>query len=270
MRPLLILTAAMPALILFLVSPNLRRGRMKGWRARLFAHRGLHDPSKGLVENTLPAFEAACRGGYGIELDIQFTRDMQVVVFHDDNLGRLAGDARNVCDATLAELRLLPLAGVDAARIPTLREVLDAVDGRVPLLIELKTGRKNAALCQALMDHLKGYRGEYIVESFNPLIVRWFRRNAPGVVRGQLVCGRDGYRGAVGAVPALLMSSLLFNALARPDFIAYDVNAPRFFAPRLQRALFRTPLAAWTVRTPPLLRQVQARGEIAIFERIEP
>ncbi len=266
----LIALMALGALFLFLTAPNLQRGRMARWHGQRFAHRGLHSASRELVENTLPAFEAACRKDYGIELDIQFTADGQVVVFHDDDLSRLAGDARMVCEVTLEELRRMPLMGVENARVPTLREALDAVGGRVPLLIELKTGRRNADLCQALMEHLKGYPGEYIVESFNPLIVMWFRRHAPSVVRGQLVCSMKGYRKALGAVPAFLLASLLFNVCARPDFVAYDANDPRFHTPRVQRALFRTPMAAWTVRTLPQAKLAAERDEICIFEQIRP
>ena len=268
--PLLIAALAAVALAVFLTAPNMKRGRMARWRGQRFAHRGLHSASRDLVENTLPAFEAACRKGYGIELDIQFTADGQAVVFHDDNLSRLTGDPRPVREVTLAELRNMPLAGVEDARVPTLRETLAAVGGRVPLLIELKSGRRNAELCRALMEHLRDYPGEYMVESFNPLIVMWFRRNAPSVVRGQLVCGMDGYRGAVGAFPAFCMAFLLFNALSRPDFVAYDANDARFHTPRIQRALFRTPLAAWTVRTLPQAKLAAERDEICIFEQIRP
>ena len=253
-------------LFLFLTPPNLRRGRVHDWHGQRFAHRGLHDIERGVVENTLPAFEAACRRHYGIELDIQFSKDMEVVVFHDDNLRRLCGDARKVCDVPLSELKTLPLGGVEDARIPTLQETLDRVNGRAPLLIELKTGGNNARLCQALMEHLKGYRGEYIVESFNPLIVYWFRKNAPEVVRGQLVCPMEEYRPAANGLAAFAMAGLLFNALTRPDFVAYDANARRFFSPHFQRFAFRTPMAAWTVRSPQMAELIEKRGEMSIFE----
>ena len=113
---------------------------------------------------------------------------------------------------TLAELKAIPLAGIDSARIPTLREVLDAVDGRTPLLIELKSGFGNRRLCRALMDMLADYRGEYIVESFNPLIVGWFRRNAPQVVRGQLVCPMKEYRPSANGPAAFAMAGQIGRA----------------------------------------------------------
>lgn len=254
--------------LLYLTAPNFRRGRMARWRHEVFAHRGLHDHEHGIVENTLPAFEAACKAGYGMELDIQFSRDTEVVVFHDDTLKRLTGDARRVDACTLEELKSFRLLGVEDARIPTLRETLKLVNGRTPLLIELKTGRYNARLCRALMQHLKDYRGEYIVESFNPVIVAWFRKNAPGVVRGQLVCPMRDYAPKANHFGAFLMAGLLLNFITRPDFVAYDCNSPRFFSPHFQRFIFRTPMAAWTVRSERMQRLIERRGEISIFERI--
>ena len=251
---------------LFLVHPNFNRGKMRSWRGTAFAHRGLHDAGKGIMENTLPAFEAACQAGYGIELDVQFSRDMQIVVFHDADLRRMSGDPRRVCELTLAELQSLSL-GADGARIPTLRETLDLVNGRAPLLIELKTGSKNRQLCQALMDEMEGYSGRFIVESFNPLILNWFRRHAPRVARGQLVCPMREYIPLADPFSALVMSGLLLNCLSRPDFVAYDANAARFFSPHVQRLLFHTPMAAWTVRTPELAALVEKRHEMSIFER---
>ena len=259
---LLILVAALA----LLTHPSLRRGKCAAYRGRQFAHRGLHDAGRGVVENTLPAFAAARDAGLGMELDIQFSKDMEVVVFHDDDLSRLAGDPRRVRQLTLRELQALPLLGRRDARIPTLRQVLDAVDGRVPLLIEVKNGSKNARLCRALMRELENYPGDFLVESFNPLIVAWFRLHAPGVARGQLVDALPGYRPAVNLAAGMFMAGLLSNFLARPDFVAYNANAPRFFAPHMQRFLFRTPMAAWTVRDKELAALVRQRGEMSIFE----
>ncbi len=250
----------------FMAHPSLHYAKCRRWLNARFAHRGLHDIKKGLVENTLPAFAAARDEGFGMELDIQFSKDMQLVVFHDSDLLRLAGDPRRVRQLTLAELKAIPLAGIDSARIPTLREVLDTVDGKTPLLIELKNGPDNAKLCQSLMDMLEDYEGEYIVESFNPLIVAWFRFHAPKVVRGQLVGPLKSYRPTVNGIAAFFMAGLLANIVSRPDFVSYDANAQRFFSPHFQRFMFRTPMAAWTVRDPALAALIQKRGEISIFE----
>ncbi len=261
-----ILLAVALAALAFLTHPSLNYVKAHRWRAERFAHRGLHDLSRGIVENTLPAFEAARDAGFGMELDVQFSKDQQIVVFHDDDLSRLTGDPRKVWNVPLRELQALPLAGVEAARIPTLRQVLDAVDGQVPLLIEIKSGPFNRRLCAALMDMMADYPGEYLVESFNPLIVFWFRRHAPKVVRGQLVDALPAYRPAVNGVAGFFMAGMLANFLSRPNFVAYNVNAPRFFSPHFQRFLFHTPMAAWTVRDPDTAALVEKRHEISIFE----
>ena len=263
---LILLIAA--AVLVVLTAPNPRRNRMARWRHEAFAHRGLHDLRAGVVENTLQAFGAACEHGYGMELDIQFSKDFQVVVFHDDDLLRMTGDRRRVDACTLGELKAFRLQGVEDARIPTLKEVLDLVNGRTPLLIEIKSGKNNARLCRALVEMLRDYPGEYIVESFNPLIVGWFRRHAPAVVRGQLVCPMKAYIPKASRISAFFMSGQLLNCVGRPDFVAYDANAARFFSPHFQRFVFRTPMAAWTVRSPGLQQLIEKRGEISIFERI--
>jgi len=266
MRPtgwLILLIAA--AALLYLTAPNPRRRRMKPWRGTVFAHRGLHN-SAGVVENTLEAFDAACRAGCGMELDIQFSRDNEIVVYHDDDLKRLTGDPRRVSACTLDELKALPLGGVESARIPTLREVLEVVNGRTPILIELKNGKNNVRLCRALMAQIKDYSGPCLVESFNPLIVGWFRKNAPEVIRGQLVCPMKDYLPQANRAAAFCMAGLLLNCIGRPDFVAYDAVTRRFFSPHFQRFVFHTPMAAWTVRTEAMKALIEKRGEMSIFE----
>lgn len=264
---LLIIIVPLLALAVFLLAPSRGKQRAADWRGTAFAHRGLH--GSGAAENSPEAFERACRAGCGIELDVQLSKDGVVVVFHDDTLLRMTGDPRRVEDVPLSGLRRLSLKG--KGQIPTFEEVLKRVDGRAPLLVEIKHGRHNARLCAETMRLLRGYTGRYLVESFNPLILLWLRRNAPDVVRGQLVGGMAGYLAAhFGRVGAFLLSSLALNFLARPDFVAYDVSASRFSAPHIQRALFHTPLAAWTVRDRNVLKDCLARGEMPIFEGFAP
>ena len=265
-----LIVIALAALLLWLTHPNFDRRRMDRWREVWFAHRGLHDPERGIVENTLRAFRAAVEAGFGMELDVQLTKDGRLVVFHDDDLARLAGDPRKVGQCTLAELKALRLNGVEDAVIPTFAELLETVAGRTPLLVELKHCYDDRRLCRDVMAALDTYDGPYIVESFNPLIVWWFRRNAPQVVRGQLVGPMQDYVAESNQIGAFFMSGLLANCLGRPDFVAYDATARRFFSPHFQRFAYRTPMAAWTVRTPELETLIRKRGEIGIFEGIRP
>ena len=264
---ILIAILVLIALVLILIAPSPRRRRADSWRSTAFAHRGLH--GNGAAENTPEAFERACRAGFGIEMDVQFSRDSTIVVFHDDDLKRMTGDARRVDEVDLAELQSLALAGGDG-HIPRFEDVLKQVNGRVPLLVELKTGRRNAELCRQTSEMLKRYRGKYLVESFNPLMMRWFKKNAPEMLRGQLVGKWTDYLSTLGRPGAFLLSSLALNALSRPDFVAYDVSAEHFPAPHIQRALFHTPLAAWTVRDEETFAACLARGEMPIFENFVP
>ena len=254
---LLLLPAALAAYV-FCTAPARREREI----ARLYAHRGLH--GQGVCENSLAAFARACEAGVGIELDVRLSADGEAVVFHDATLERLCGCAGRVDAKTLSQLRALSLP--DGGRIPTLEEALKLVDGRVPLLVEVKNGPGLARLCAQTLMQLRSYSGPWAVESFDPRAVRYFRRRAPEIPRGQLVSLPDEYLGAVLRAGAQALSHLLANCLSRPDFIAYDRRMEGGNTLRVQRRLYRARLAIWTVRSRAELKSALARGESAIFE----
>lgn len=132
------------------------------------------------------AFRRAVENGYGIELDLQLSVDGEVMVMHDYNLRRMTGCDKILKELTAAELQKLHLNGTEE-RVPTLKEVLDIVKGKVPLLIELKGESTDVSLCPKANEILKDYSGKYIIESFNPLMLNWYRKNRPDVVRGILI-----------------------------------------------------------------------------------
>ena len=193
-----------------------------------YAHRGLYAQDQSVPENSLPAFAAAVENGYGMELDIQLSQDGEVVVFHDDTLARMCGIQGRVDAFALAQLREMPLAGT-AEHMPLLSEVFDTVAGKTPIIIELKTGPRNAELCQkglALMRaYAQKYGGAFCVESFDARIVAWFRKHAPDILRGQLT---DSPRALGSGHPVLdfITGNLLSNLIARPQFIAHGPAAP--------------------------------------------
>ena len=194
------------------------------------AHRGLHGLD--VPENSLAAFRAAMRRGYAIEFDVRLAKADVPGVFHDAALGRMTGVAGLVAETSVEALGELRLKGSEE-HVPTLAEVLRAVDGRVPLLIELKTpngqlGRLEAAVRRALA----GYRGEYAVQSFDPRTVAWFRAHAPEVPRGQLISDGIGRR----------LAELRFT---RPDFLGCDIRR----LPDRRVADTGLPVLAWTVRS---------------------
>ena len=184
---------------------------------RPYAHRGLHGP--GRLENSRAAFEAAIGAGFGIELDVQVSRDGRAMVIHDADLSRLTGDRGLVAERDWAELRRVALNGTTET-IPDLDEILDLIGGRCPLLIEVKTGRRSArALCRDISARLSSYRGDAAIMSFNPQIGSWFARNAPQITRGLVVTERNrkGIRGKVERRLALWRS--------RAQFLAYDIKS---------------------------------------------
>jgi len=251
---------------LFLIFPRLPRRDIRHLQGYDYAHRGLWNER--LPENSLAAFRNAVENGFGMELDVHLTSDDQLVIFHDDNLRRMCGVDKSICECTLEELRRYRLKDTDEC-IPTFDEVLTLIDGRTPLIIEVKPDKRIHELCRRVHDRLKDYSGPYCVESFHPLAVRWFRKNAPRVIRGQLANGLYGtppskrtwfYRG---------VASLSQNVLGRPDFVAYDHSTDRNLPMMLMR-LIKPHLVCWTVRSQHDMDVLRGRYDLQIFEGFMP
>ena len=258
---------------LFLIAPNilhrkLRRKELLGW---YYAHRGLHDDNHLVPENSLPAFQKAVDKGFSIELDVHLTKDQQLVVHHDNSLKRLCGDSRLISETTLSEIQHLEL-GQSGESVPTLDQVLALVDGRVPLIIELKSDKQgDTALATLLNARMQTYGGVYCVESFDPLLMRWYKKHAPKVVRGQLaVDPRYTKKGKYADVKQFCAAYLLGNFLSRPDFVAYGYKTDRNLSFRVLRSLFRPMLAAWTVRSKEDSEKLERAYDLQIFEAFEP
>ena len=230
-----------------------------------YAHRGLHTDT--IPENSLAAFEAACEAGFGIELDIQLSKDGEVMVFHDYTLIRMTGKDAKVKDLTCAELRELSLSGTGQT-VPTFAEVLSLVNGRVPLLVELKGEDLNTDLCSKAAELLRDYAGDFCIESFNPLLIRAMRKHLPDVYYGQLytnVCKDKKKRSALN----VLLTAMAFNFLARPDFIAYNYLYRDSLPVGLTTKLYTAERFVWTVRDRDELNRCHENGEYAIFEKID-
>lgn len=233
-----------------------------------FAHRGLHCIEEQIPENSLKAFQSAVNHGFGIELDVQLSKDGRIMVFHDDNLKRMTGKDALIWDLTAEELRSLRLAGT-GEKIPFFEEVLDVLKkGNGHHVIELKTGPKNQELCEKTYAMLKTFPGVYCIESFDPFIVNWFRKNAPEVFRGQLAAGIKEYAKYPKLVGKML-SSCRFSFLNKPDFIAYDHHAP---LPKHVLKLRKkgTLLIAWTVRSDEERVKDESFFDSVIFEKYLP
>ncbi|MCR5294398.1 MAG: acylphosphatase [Lachnospiraceae bacterium] len=236
---------------------------LAGWH---YAHRGLFDPEAGIPENSMPAFEKALEEGYGIELDVRMTADNQFVVLHDRNLKRAAGVDALADEKTLRELSELTLFGTEL-RVPIFYEVLKTVDGKVPLLIEVKCekGMDYKEIVRELVFYLDGYEGKVLIESFHPGILAELARQRPQYLRGQL-----SERFPEETLLAKAFTICLFNFLAKPDFISYRINDSGSAGFILQRYIYRSVMAGWTVRDADSLKALKGIVDLFIFEGFRP
>lgn len=234
-------------LLLFFFMTAPKRGHMPA-DVRYYAHRGLHNGAD-IPENTLPAFARATEAGYGIELDVQLSKDGEAVVFHDHSLARVCGVEGFVEDYTVKELaQMKPLGQADVGGVPTLKEVLAHIDGRVPLIVEIKADTKDyPQTVELTLKLLHDYKGAFSIESFHPHVLRLVRKADSRICRGQLC---DCYRATGGKrlpVSMRLAKWFLFNALSRPHFIAYNFKNKNRLPLRMMRLLYpKCVYVAWT------------------------
>ena len=193
---------------------------LKFLKETIIAHRGVHN-EKDIIENSLEAFKEAVNKNYIIELDVHFLKDGEVVVFHDDNIERMTGINKNLKDCTYDEIRNIKLLNKNTY-IPKFSDVLKLVDGKVPILIELKNDNKVGLLESSLVQILKKYNGKYAVQSFNPLSIMWFKNNYPNIIRGQLVCKFKNKK--MDNIKKFILKTMLFNIITNPDFISHSVD----------------------------------------------
>lgn len=217
-------------------------------------------------ENSYSAIKRAVEHGYGIEFDVHLTKDGIPVVFHDDTLLRICGIEGNLKDYTYEELQQFRLLGTEET-IPTFAEILNLVDGKVPLIIEYKVEGNANALCSTCDKILSDYKGLYCIESFHPLAVRWYRKNRPEVVRGQL---SENFMQTTPSPLFFLLGHLLFNFLTAPDFIAYNYKHANSLSRILCRKLYCCLSVAWTIRSREQLEQSKSHFDLFIFEDFIP
>lgn len=242
--------------------------RMKPFLQTKFAHRGLWDMTQGIPENSMPAFKSAVENGYAIEFDVHLTADDKLVVFHDSSLMRMCKVQGKIEEMTWEELSRLTLADTQH-RIPLFSEVLEEVNGKVPLLIELKLPSTDTRMCSFVYEQLKEYKGKYLIESFNPFALCWFKKNAPEILRGQLA-SKDSQSESIPYILRLVSASLLVNLLSRPNFIAYNIQTKFGFGFKINRNVYRVPIFAWTVRSREEYTKVLPEYDGVIFERFIP
>ncbi|MFG1419193.1 glycerophosphodiester phosphodiesterase family protein [Xanthobacter sp. V0B-10] len=239
--------------------------------ARPVAHRGLHDAASGIVENTPSAVDAAVRAGFAIEVDLQLSADGVPMVFHDSTLERLTTAEGPLRARTAAQLQALPFRAT-ADRMMRLDDLLARVDGRVPLVIELKSARTPAtALAARAAARVAAYGGPAALMSFDPRLLAVVRREAPAVPRG-IVAERN-FEGEdeppLGVLRRLTLGHLLHWPRSRFQFVAYRVADLDALGPRIARRL-GLPLLTWTVRTAADRARAARLADQMIFEGFRP
>lgn len=238
----------------------------RGW---YYAHRGLHNNSTNAPENSLKAFQLAIENEYGIEFDVRLTKDNIPIIFHDYSLMRVCGVNKNVCELTYKELQELRILKSNQ-RIPLLTEALTLVNGKAPLIIELKLEKNIERTCEIVDSVLHHYKGVYCIESFHPFGLVWYKKNNPKVMRGQLSTNfmKDKKKGS--KIVYFILQNLLFNFLAKPDFIAYKYKYSNQLSFLLTTKFYKAYAFAWTIRSQEALEISKENFEFFIFDSFLP
>lgn len=252
---------------LFLIHPRwVKKANRKPFLNCHYAHRGLFDNDSDAPENSLAAFLLAVNSNYGIEFDVQLSKDNKLVVFHDDTLERMCHVKGHVWDYTLEELKSFRLLN-SSETIPTFEEALSVVNGKVPLIIEYKLDRVQTTVCELANEVLLDYNGTYCIECFHPKALIWYKKNRPDVLRGQL-CQEfykvKKYKGNFGLA---IFSFLITNVATRPDFIAYCHKHQKNISRRLCRKMGALSVA-WTVRSMEEYESCKDAFDLFIFDHV--
>ncbi len=236
-------------------------------RTRPIAHRGLHSGDGRIPENSCAAFQRSVEAKYPLELDVHLSADGKLLVFHDEELERMCGAKRLISQLTSVTRKRYRLLG-SAETIPLLEEVVELVDGRVPLLIELKSGRKVKEIQRALIPLLRSYRGEVAVQSFDPYALQMLAAAMPQIPRGQLSGSFKGEKMRFSQKKQL--QHYRFNFISKPHFIAHEAEdlLTNLTVRRLRAQ--GMPVLGWTVRSQSAYARIMPYCDSVIFEGFRP
>ncbi len=246
-----------------------RKSKMAPYEKRFIAHRGLFD-NKAIPENSLPAFRKAVANHYGIELDLQLTKDDRLVVFHDNTLERMTSVSGNLRDFTYEQLQDLSLLNT-SEKIPLFSDVLKVLHPDTPLIIEIKGEYRPIETVMKAVEETRDYKGLYNMESFNPQIIRYLRMNEPQIVRGQLSYNYLADPERLFNIPlSFMLSYLMFNIYTRPDYIAYDTLSSSNLSFQIISKLFKAECVAWTVNSKEEFEEKKHLYQCFIFDSYIP
>lgn len=269
---LIIFAVALIILFLWMIRPGKERRQapdFSPYEKNYIAHRGLFNNASEAPENSLPASQKAVERGYGLELDVQRTRDGKLVVFHDMEINRMTGGEGKVGRLRYHELQQYNLAD-SQEKIPLFEDVLKLVAGKVPMIIEIKVGINFLETVRDLAEIMEGYEGEYCVESFNPIALIWYRKVVPQVLRGQLSMNHKNDPTNMPRLAKWALTNLLMNFWAKPDFIAFNHKDQNLLAFQICRKLYKIKTAAWTIKSKEDLENARKMFDIFIFDSFDP
>lgn len=241
---------------------------------RPIAHRGLHDAATGCIENTLSAVSAAIERDFAIEVDLQLTGDGEAVVFHDETLDRLTTATGRVDTRSLSQLKSITFKAT-TDHIPSFRELLESVAGRVPLVVEIKSAfarRPDERLATRALDVAAGYDGPLVFMSFDPEVLATLRRLSPDTPRG-IVADRASdlrYYGGFTSMERFGLRNLLHIPRTRPHFISYNAKDLPQWGPLFAHKVLGLPLITWTVRSPAERAHSDRYADQITFEGFDP
>ncbi len=247
------------------------RRRLEAYRGVCFAHKGLYSLDQTIPENSMPAFAAAVENGYGVDLDIQSTRDDKIICFCNSHIRSACGIDEMPSVFNYDQLQKLKLFGSEE-HIPLLSDVLSMINGRVPVIIEIKSpGIRGGlwTLCERVYDVLCQYNGEYCIASFDPQVLRWFRENAEDVIRMQATMQYFDWRDEhTKKLKSFILSHLLSNCISRPHIVAYKIGKQSVSAARCRK--MGAPLVLYTSKQAHRHEEIMSQCDAIVFEGYHP
>lgn len=242
--------------------------------ARPIAHRGFHHAEDGSIENTPSAVTAAVERNFGIEVDVQETADGEALVFHDYTLDRLTDGTGKVIDQMSTDLvRIAMKTGSD--NLWLLDDLFELVDGKVPLVIEIKSLMRRGAqadFVRRVVDQVAAYQGPVCIKSFDPDMLSIARAHDPDVLRGIVADGARDLKDYAGysRMDRFILRHLLHAPRTRPHFVSYGINDLPAIGPSILRRLCGVPVLTWTVRTRAQRMAAAKYADQIVFEGFDP
>lgn len=225
------------------------------------AHRGLW--GEGITENSAFAYEHAAANGYPVEIDVYASLDGELFCFHDKSLERMTGVKGFIYEKTAEEIKSFDLIG--GGKIPTLKETLSIAEGRIPLLIEIKN-QPDKRIVEKTVAALKNYKGEFAVQSFNPLYIAKVKKLAPEIIRGILATSDEEDLKGENFITRFIVKNLALNFIAKPDFISYKHTG----LPLKKSKIKNKALLCWTVTSQTEYDRAKPLCDNIIFENFIP